>query len=294
MPAFKKVSRLGSRFIEKFSLSFFRDLPSKPGIYLMYDSTGALLYVGKAKSLQARLKSYRYYALSKKRRAQRKLKNLLNQVDRIEIQVLASELQAFLHENKVLREKKPPFNVLNKNPELYRYFVLRASRSAMIFEITTEKFLQGRAEDLVFGAFKGRGDCCEFFDSITQVLKLILKLIHRDAKDWGFQKSSRRLSLSFAENQSFSEWIDLFEAFLRGQSKDFLKKCDLLFEAQFKKNSFDQFEIKKELKIVSSFYEKHLRAQFKMLEKMNLALDTIPSEELDDWLSLYRSEYSRG
>ncbi len=257
----------------------------------MYDSSGTLLYVGKAKSLRARLKSYRYYALSKKRRAQRKLKNLLNQVDRIEIQELASELQAFLHENKVLREKKPPFNVLNKNPELYRYFVLRSSRSSMIFEVTTEKFLQGRAEDLVFGAFKGRGDCREFFDSIAQVLKLILKLTHRDAKDWGFQKTSRRISLSFAANQSFSDWIDLFKNFLRGQNKEFLKKCELLFEVQFKKNSFDQFEIKKELKLISRFYEKHLRAQFKMLEKMNLALDTIPSEELDDWLSLYRSEY---
>jgi excinuclease UvrABC nuclease subunit len=257
----------------------------------MYDSSGTLLYVGKAKSLRARLRSYRYYALSKKRRAQRKLKNLLNQVDRIEIQELASELQAFLHENKVLREKKPPFNVLNKNPELYRYFVLRSSRSSMIFEVTTEKFLQGRAEDLVFGAFKGRGDCREFFDSIAQVLKLILKLTHRDAKDWGFQKTSRRISLSFAANQSFSDWIDLFKNFLRGQNKEFLKKCELLFEVQFKKNSFDQFEIKKELKLISRFYEKHLRAQFKMLEKMNLALDTIPSEELDDWLSLYRSEY---
>ena len=45
--------------VERLGKKFFRKIPARPGVYKMHDSTGNLLYVGKAKNLRQRLRSYR-------------------------------------------------------------------------------------------------------------------------------------------------------------------------------------------------------------------------------------------
>ena len=91
--------------------------PSRPGVYLMKDGDGEVIYVGKAKSLRDRLASYYHQPLG----YTRKMDGLLQSVQRIETRVLGSELEALLVESRLIKELQPRYNVQLRNYELYPF-----------------------------------------------------------------------------------------------------------------------------------------------------------------------------
>jgi DNA polymerase-3 subunit epsilon len=94
-----------------------REFPAKPGVYLMKDEAGKVIYVGKAKSLKDRLASYYHQPLG----YTRKLDGLLQLVREIEIRVLGSELEALLVESQLIKQLQPRFNVQLRNYEAYPF-----------------------------------------------------------------------------------------------------------------------------------------------------------------------------
>ncbi len=94
-----------------------REFPAKPGVYLMKDEAGKIIYVGKAKSLKDRLASYYHQPLG----YTRKLDGLLQLVREIEIRVLGSELEALLVESQLIKQLQPRFNVQLRNYEAYPF-----------------------------------------------------------------------------------------------------------------------------------------------------------------------------
>jgi DNA polymerase III subunit epsilon len=93
------------------------DFPDKPGVYLMHDETGKVIYVGKAKCLKDRLASYYNHPLG----YTRKMDGLLQSVKSIETRVLGSELEALLVESRLIKELQPRYNVQLRNYELYPF-----------------------------------------------------------------------------------------------------------------------------------------------------------------------------
>ena len=94
-----------------------RDFPAKPGVYLMKDAFGQVIYVGKAKCLKDRLASYYNQPLG----YTRKMDGLLQNVKEIETRVLGSELEALLVESQLIKELQPTYNVQLRNYELYPF-----------------------------------------------------------------------------------------------------------------------------------------------------------------------------
>jgi DNA polymerase III subunit epsilon len=82
-----------------------RGAPSRPGVYLFRDRHGHALYVGRARDLRARLRSY-----FRSERQRPSVEAALLALDRIEWRVLGSELEAALEELKLIRELEPPAN----------------------------------------------------------------------------------------------------------------------------------------------------------------------------------------
>jgi hypothetical protein len=93
--------------VERLGREFFRQLPKRPGVYLMRDRAEAIVYVGKAKNLRQRLGSYR---VANPDRVPRRLIRLLNTVVRIEYHECADEAAALAREAALLMELKPRFN----------------------------------------------------------------------------------------------------------------------------------------------------------------------------------------
>jgi DNA polymerase-3 subunit epsilon len=94
-----------------------RDFPARPGVYLMKDASGTVIYVGKAKCLRDRLASYYNQPLG----YTRKMDGLLQSVREIEVRVLGSELEALLVESRLIKELQPEYNVQLRNYEHYPF-----------------------------------------------------------------------------------------------------------------------------------------------------------------------------
>src|SRR5580765_7981548 len=98
------------RVYGKRSLAF--GAPTLPGVYLFLDAHGQVLYVGRARDLRARLRSY--FRSERQRPA---LEAALSAVASIEWRVLGSELEAALEELRLLRELRPPANARSTRPD---------------------------------------------------------------------------------------------------------------------------------------------------------------------------------
>src|SRR5437763_755194 len=99
--------------------------PPRPGVYLFYDRNEQLLYVGRARDLRARLRSY--FRSDRQRPA---VEAALGAVARIEWRVLGSELEAALEELRLIRELRPPANARIARPD--RYVWLRKRGDAVV------------------------------------------------------------------------------------------------------------------------------------------------------------------
>ena len=99
--------------------------PTRPGVYLFYDRNDQLLYVGRARDLRARLRSY--FRSDRQRPA---VEAAVAAVERIEWRVLGSELEASLEELRLIRELRPPANARVARPE--RYVWLRRRGEAVV------------------------------------------------------------------------------------------------------------------------------------------------------------------
>jgi DNA polymerase-3 subunit epsilon len=100
------------RVYEKRALAF--GAPTRPGVYIFRDEHGRALYVGRARDLRARLRSY--FRSERQRPA---VEAALAAVERIEWRVLGSELEAALEELRLIRELRPPANARASRPERY-------------------------------------------------------------------------------------------------------------------------------------------------------------------------------
>ncbi len=95
-------------------------LPLLPGVYLYKDDSGSILYVGKAKNLRARVRSY----FSDERLADAKTGTLIHDASDIEYIVVHNEKEALALENNLIKRWKPRFNVLLRDDKTYPYIKL--------------------------------------------------------------------------------------------------------------------------------------------------------------------------
>lgn len=98
---------------------FLKIAPTKPGVYQMFSKDNSLLYVGKAKNLKNRLRSY-----FNKSQTSVKTIAMVAMIDHIELTITKSENEALLLENAVIKEKTPRFNVLFRDDKSYPHIFL--------------------------------------------------------------------------------------------------------------------------------------------------------------------------
>jgi len=118
--------------VERLGREFFRELPDRPGVYLMRDAGNSVLYVGKATNLRKRLGSYR--VANPDRMARRHLR-LLRSVARIELEPCANEAVALAREAELLRELRPKFNRAGTWPGKARFLAWRCVEERIVLAV---------------------------------------------------------------------------------------------------------------------------------------------------------------
>lgn len=97
---------------------FVATLPSRPGVYRMYDASGELIYVGKAARLRDRVGSY-----FKARSDSAKVAAMVRRVARIEVTVVDSETDALLLECNLIKAHRPRFNILLRDDKTFPFIL---------------------------------------------------------------------------------------------------------------------------------------------------------------------------
>ena len=102
--------------------ALIKDAPNAPGIYVFKNSDNVVIYVGKAKSLKNRLKSY----VSKD--ADAKLRALQEHISNLELIRTANEIEALILESNLIKKYKPRYNILLKDDKAYPYIKINTKR----------------------------------------------------------------------------------------------------------------------------------------------------------------------
>ena len=103
-------------------------MPHEPGVYQHFDADGKLLYIGKAKNLKKRVASY-----FTKQDHNGKTRLLVKKIRDVQWIVTASEADALLLENNMIKEHKPIYNIQLKDDKTYPFIVLKKERFPRIF-----------------------------------------------------------------------------------------------------------------------------------------------------------------
>jgi len=102
-----------------------RNLPTAPGVYLHKDDAGKIIYVGKAKNLRSRVRSY----FQSGRGHDRKTRELVRRIVDLEFIVTDTEVEALVLESNLIKQHKPRYNVLLKDDKQYPHLKLTVSEA---------------------------------------------------------------------------------------------------------------------------------------------------------------------
>jgi excinuclease ABC subunit C len=139
------------------------DVPKGPGVYLFKDESGEILYIGKARSLRQRVKSY--FTTNDKPPKTRKLTTQIRSIDWI---IVNNEVEALLLENKLVKQHTPKYNINLKDAKTYAYIAItrepfpriftsrKTSRKLESFGPYTDGFARQDLQKLVVRLFKLR------------------------------------------------------------------------------------------------------------------------------------------
>ena len=117
LQSWEKMNKTSDR-IEKLK-EWVKELPSSPGVYLMKSETDRIIYVGKAKNLKNRVRSY----FNNTKDQSVKTLYLVHQIGHIDYMLTKTEVEAFLLEASLIKKHKPKYNIRLKDDKSYPYIV---------------------------------------------------------------------------------------------------------------------------------------------------------------------------
>ncbi len=150
-----------------------KNLPNRPGVYQYFDEKGNILYIGKAKSLKNRVKSYFRLSstLSPAPNLSPRIYKMISEVKNLEYIVVENENDALILENSLIKQLKPKYNILLRDDKTYPYIYIDLAQDFPRFEIT-RKVVKGE-KIKYYGPFSTAAK--DILDSIYEIFPLVQK-----------------------------------------------------------------------------------------------------------------------
>lgn len=158
--------------------AFLKRLTERPGVYRMFDASGSILYVGKARNLKSRVSSY-----FNKSGQSPKTQALVSRIASIEVTVTSSETEALLLEQNLIKSLRPPFNILLRDDKSYPYIYLSGHEDYP--SLTFRRGRTKRVKGQFFGPYPGAGAVRESLNILQKLFKI------RNCSDSFFSNRSR-------------------------------------------------------------------------------------------------------
>lgn len=175
--------------------AFLATCSGRPGVYQMFDADARLLYVGKAKNLKKRLASYfRKTGLAPKTAA------LVGHIAQIDTTIVANETEALLLEQTLIKEWRPPYNILLRDDKSYPYVFLSDGQFPRLSIHRGAKKAKGR----YFGPYPSAG-------AIRESLSLLQKTFFVRQCEDSFYRNRTRPCLQYQIKRCKAPCVDLVE-----------------------------------------------------------------------------------
>lgn len=254
-------------------------LPSLPGCYLYYNSDNEIIYVGKAKILKRRVKSY-----FNRKHDSVKVNVLVSQIDHLEYIITNTEVEALILESHLIKKHKPKYNILLKDDKKYPYFLITDEDFPRISIVRKRNINQEK------GRYYGPYTDIRAMHSTLDFLKKIFPL-----KQCKTPKFKTRPCLYYhigkclapcqnlVTSEEYKAIVHQAELFLSGKQAELMKQ---LMEQIQKYSATEQFE--KAARLRDSYFDlqKTLEKQKVVYENTKLNEDVISLQHEDGILAI--------
>ncbi len=216
------------------SKTFLKHTTERPGVYCMRNTAGVVLYVGKAKNLKKRLSSYFNKQLDNR------LSHLVANIAHIDVTITASEKEALLLENSLIKSFSPKYNIIFKDDKFYPYLFLSQANFPRLIYHRGAKNQPGK----YFGPYPSAL-------SVKVVLELIQKIFKlRQCSDAFFEARTRpclqyqikRCSapcVNYISQEKYNIDVQAAKDFLQGDKPDIVKNLILQMNQASERQDFE-------------------------------------------------------
>lgn len=233
-------------------------LPNTPGVYQFFDDKEALLYVGKAKDLKKRVSSY-----FSKHHEYGKTRVMVSKIASIQHIVVATESDALLLENSMIKQHQPRYNVLLKDDKTYPYICIKNEAFPRVFA-TRRRINDGSK---YFGPYTSMKTVKTLLELIRSVYPL--RSCNYDLSEEKVQAKKYKLCLEYhigncggpcqalQSEKSYDDQIDAIEGIIKGNIRPSLQVLDKRMQDYAATLEFEKAQaVKEKIRILKAYQAK--------------------------------------
>jgi len=215
--------------------SLYRNFPETPGVYLMKDSRGRILYIGKAANLKRRVSSYFT------RPHDSRIEKMVSLVKDVGYKKTETALEALILEAALIKKENPPYNVKDKDDRSFLYVEVTKEKFPRLFLVRGKSRVSGER----FGPFTSAS-------SIREALRILRKIfpfsIHPPSKIGGLKRPCFDYELGIcpgtcigvADHSDYLKNIRNIKLLFSGKKKDILKNLEKEMKTASKRLEFEK------------------------------------------------------
>lgn len=207
-----------------FDVSLLEQFPTQPGVYLMKDLSGRVLYVGKANQLKNRIRQY--FVPGGDGRPM--IPFLIQQIATIDTIIVPSEKEALLLENTLIKKHQPKFNAILKDDKTFISLMINKSHPWPMIRLVRSRVTKEN-DDLYFGPYTSAYSARQTYDLLTRLFPL------RQCSDEELKRRTRPCLLYSIKRciapcvgkctpEEYNIFVEGAVRFLKGQDKEILKE----------------------------------------------------------------------
>lgn len=264
-------------------------LPLLPGVYIMKNADGEIIYIGKAKALKNRVSQY----FGSQNRHPVKVRKMVENVDRFDYIVTGSEFEALVLECSLIKQHSPKYNILLKDDKGYSYIRISDGEYRKISAVFNKK--DDGSEYI--GPYLSSYSVRQSVDAANKIFKLpqCNKVFPRD-----FGKSRPCLNYYISQccglctgkikKSDYDEAVDGAIAFLKGDSRDIIADLRAKMEKAAEELDFEQAaKLRDRINSIERIKEKQ-KVVYKSVEEQ----DVFATADIDDSVCLAVLRFSNG
>lgn len=233
-------------------------LPNQPGVYLMKDENDKIIYVGKAKNLKNRVRSY----FNNDKNKSIKVLKMVEKVDHFEYIIVENEVEALVLESNFIKEHRPHYNILLRDDKQYPYIMITNEDFPRIEKVRQVK----NDKNEYFGPYPNAY-------AVNDVIRLLQNTFRiRIDKNNNTYGKNKRPSLKhflykyndpehdYKDRKKYMENVEKVRSFLKGDTKEFILKLEEKMNEFSKELDFER----------AAEYRDHIKSIEELMERQKV------------------------